>query len=392
MARKPVGTLERAVDVADWTDRITATPVLCVGPGWRARVHFYALLAGLVLLRWATGGRGLRKVARVLAALFGRQHYAVFEVFGNRRMKVLLGDPYWIPPLMQYGGYEKNVQHVLQTLLPRNGAFLDCGANVGWWSIFASRIIPMRGSILALEACAANYDRLCDNAEINSGAFLPLNAAVWGRTGETLRLRIEDHSTPSVVPNPEQREAQARGGSAAFTENGRRRGHHRQRKNVEELVSTIALDDLVEWHYPSLDIPFVLKLDVEGAERMALLGARKLLARNTMVIYEDHGMDPDCQVTQALLEAGMAIFYCDDDLRVHRVRDLHAAQAIKRRRDWAYNYVACRAGTGFYETLTRLALEQVPIAAPATPTIPATQPPPQVGLAPGAESAPQQTH
>jgi FkbM family methyltransferase len=279
------------------------------------------------ILQAACRGRGFRRSTRLLGRLLGRDGYATFDVFGSRCVRVGLADPYWVAPVLQHGRYEPAVHHLLEHLLTEDATFLDCGANIGWWSVFASTRIRRPERIVALEASPATHLRLCINAQLNGGAFVPVNAAVWNRTGDTVAMRVTSHSTPSVVP-----------GSAEPT---------------DELVTTITLDDLVEQRGLQTD-PVVLKLDVEGAERMALLGARRLLRREALVVYEDHGLDTQCEATRTLLDAGLAVFFCDERRHVRPVAGLEDARALKERRDVAYTFAGCSPGGVFHQRLRGL--------------------------------------
>ncbi|MGH2554662.1 MAG: hypothetical protein ACRDHO_02960, partial [Actinomycetota bacterium] len=58
------------------------------------------------------------------------------------------------------------------------------------------------------------------------------------------------------------------------------------------------------------------------------------------------------RVTERMIEAGFAIFHCDDTLRVHRIESALTAQGIKRDRRRGYNFVASRPGSRAWTRLS----------------------------------------
>src|SRR6266545_2613304 len=175
--------------------------LLRVGPGLGARLHLVALRLGIGAALRVFGGRGLHDVVRALARVFGRKHVAVFRVFGSRQIEIGLHDRYWIPYVLGFRDYEPEVAAGLALVLDESAVFIDGGANIGWWSVYASMRIPDPSRIVAIEAAPPVYARLERNAELNNGAFTPRNAAVWSRSGESLTIHVHatKHGSSSVT-------------------------------------------------------------------------------------------------------------------------------------------------------------------------------------------------
>ena len=55
----------------------------------------------------------------------------------------------------------------------------------------------------------------------------------------------------------------------------------------------------------------VVKLDVEGAEADAMLGAKPVM-RDLLIIYEDRGSDPSHRATRAALDRDLVVTYFAD--------------------------------------------------------------------------------
>jgi hypothetical protein len=114
----------------------------------------------------------------------------------------------------------------------------------------------------------------------------------------------------------------------------------------------VKLDTVCD-RYVSDGAQIVLKLDVEGAEVEALQGAAKLLLeRCPLLVYEDHGKDPDSKVSEFVLgELGMNVYYCTDQSTIVRMRDVAAIRGVKKRTRRGYNFFACAPNSVFVNYL-----------------------------------------
>jgi FkbM family methyltransferase len=175
------------------------------------------------------------------------------------------------------GSYETDVQALLTKLVPAGGVFYDVGANVGFFSLLASRLVGPSGRVYSFEPLPANLEYLrrhvalnrCENVAVMASAVSDrAGRATFGGEGSTAKL--------------------VEGG--AFE------------------VETVALDDL--WASEALRAPDVIKLDVEGAELLALRGMRRMLdATHPYLLVEFHGQwvegtDIDTECRKLLTELG----------------------------------------------------------------------------------------
>src|SRR5918999_4824713 len=246
-----------------------------VQPRLRGTLHLAVLRAAMFALRVVPVARPAR-AAWVLGRVLGRRPVATFTVFGERRLDVPLDDGYWISRLLLDGDYEPEVGHVLSRVLRPQDAFIDCGANFGWGSVYALTVVRDATRILAAEPARAMFERLAAAARRNGDPFLPVHAAVWDRAGIPLTL-IADRDRHAAASIDAVRRRQRPIGSP-------------------EPVTSTTIDELVartDAAAAGLGATgrTVVKLDVEGAEAEALAAAGRLEERDALLIYEDHGRD-----------------------------------------------------------------------------------------------------
>lgn len=308
--------------------------IVALGPGLRARIH-HRLCWLTVTALGRINHRGLRFALRLLGSIFGLSNYAVFRVFEGKQVRVFLTDRYWLPVLLSRAPYEPEVEFVLSRVLTQESVFVDLGANIGWWSIFASTRIRSRKKILAIEASPSVFTQLVENGRLNEDAYRSVNAAIWNVTDVRLTVASEKglHESASVKLRK-----------------------NRERRDLRmEAVQSLTLDDAVGRYLATGAKHLIVKLDVEGAEIEALEGARVCLSAIDLVIYEDHGSEPEAKVTRRLLELGFCIFWCDPCARIRKVRDAEAAQSVKLSPAIGYNFFAARPHSTPYHLLTAVA-------------------------------------
>jgi FkbM family methyltransferase len=160
------------------------------------------------------------------------------------------GDNKLTPWIRRHAVWEADVVRLLQRTLRAGSTFVDVGANVGFHSVVASRLVGPLGSVVAvepepfsLELLRANLWRhRCENARIYA-------VAASDAAGET-----------RLAPD-----AAGRSGSALTAGPGL----PVETARLDELLGDVTVD--------------VLKVDVEGAEPLVLRGAQELLERSRSV-------------------------------------------------------------------------------------------------------------
>lgn len=229
------------------------------------------------------------------------------------------GDWYWSRH-REGGTYETEIDRVLRRAAPRPYAFIDAGANFGYWSVLVSSRPYGSHPAVAIEASHDNYLHLDHNARANGDRFGLLHRAVLDRSGEQVGLHGEKHYGRSLHPE-----------------------WHPQDTPQIEWVPTITLDDAARDHLPPPPgHPPILKLDVEGVEIEAMSGAQGLIDTGALVIYEDHGKEPTHRTSSFALSLGLTIWRDEPDAGAVRVTSLDQVEAIKQNETKGYNFFAHR--------------------------------------------------
>jgi FkbM family methyltransferase len=292
-----------------------ARPRLVGVEGARARQS----IALLRLYAWLSRGRGLQRFAWELGRIAGADASALVAVDGAR-LRVYLSDGYWVHLLFFAGRYEPEIEAALGQVLRPGMPFIDCGANIGYWSLLAA--VRHQARVIAIEPARSSFERLSENVKLNGDVVETRRAAVWSRDGVVLSLvtHAQRHAGASVVNRRE------RIGVAGY--------------NVEE-VETVTLDRIYRECFAGEDV-VAIKLDVEDAEIEALRGARDLLdSRDVLLVYEDHGSDPECRVSQEILKVPTYGVYRWDDGFV-KISSLEDLRRIKVSRHTGYNFFGMR--------------------------------------------------
>jgi FkbM family methyltransferase len=152
-----------------------------------------------------------------------------------------------------FGVWEPNLTAFLERRLRAGDVFVDVGANIGYFTLLASRCVGPTGRVLALEASPQTYRHLLRNLTGNGTANVEaINVAASDRRGTASMFRAEASNI---------------GASSLVATAGR---------EFEADVATDSLDALLQ-HHALTNVRFV-KIDVEGAEWLVLQGMRDLLA------------------------------------------------------------------------------------------------------------------
>jgi FkbM family methyltransferase len=277
---------------------------------------------------------GMRRLTRAVALFFNNQNTAVLELPSGGRLEIYLNDGYWSKLLKKGFTYEPELDFVLKCVLTQPDTyFLDCGANIGYWSVIASRFLPP-GRVIALEASPPQFERLRRNAKLNENRFETILGALWSHDGDTLVIVTNERShAGSSIVNWREKTGQT--------------GYR------EYSVESVTIDSVCDRCIPSRDAKIVIKLDVEGAEVQALEGARDVLSsRDVVVDYEDHGQDSSCKASAFFIEnLNFDVFYCDEHNTVMRMDSIADVRKVKIRTSIGYNFHACSRDSVFSRML-----------------------------------------
>ena len=190
--------------------------------------------------------------------------------------------------LVTRGEYEPNMCTTLERLLRPGATFVDVGANEGYFSVIASRLVGRGGRVVAIEPQDRLAPVLRRNFEMNDCANVTLEtSAVSDREADAEMFLAPEINT----------------GSSGFTEMTRYR-------LPSQPVRTATLEAILARH----DIADVdlMKMDVEGYEWEAILGSKAIFTAPVVrsIALELHpdqlasrGLDPGA-ILDFLLEEG----------------------------------------------------------------------------------------
>lgn len=172
------------------------------------------------------------------------------------------------------GTYEADKQKLFAQYVRPGMIVYDVGANVGFYTLLASRLAGASGHVYAFEPMPRNVSYLERHIRLNDCRNVTVRqAAVGERDGEALFREEASHS------------------QSALDEKGSLR------------VRVVALDSQAEVRPPD-----VIKMDIEGGEAAALKGAVETLRRHRPVIFlATHGHELHRECSSLLSSIGYSL-------------------------------------------------------------------------------------
>lgn len=190
---------------------------------------------------------------------------------------------------------EDPVVSAIRARLRAGGAFVDAGANIGFFTVLAARIVGPGGRVFAIEMLPVTADQLRRNIDANELSNVTLlQYALSDRDGETLLATIPrgKFGRASIVRNSEDSD--------------------------QVQVEARTLDSLLVDSGP-IDL---LKMDLESAEFLALKGAPRVLRTTRSIIFEE--LDGETSARKLLEAAGFLITNLDGSNLLAERRDVSA--------------------------------------------------------------------
>jgi len=179
------------------------------------------------------------------------------------------------------GIYEIDLQRAIASALTTGNVFYDVGANAGFFTVLAARLVGSTGRVLSFEPFAENAESIREQIDINSLKQCELFVkAVSDRSGTATFTQGEHNSLGRLS-------------GAGLAPVGKGKGL---------TVQTVTLDEVAAGN----PFPDLIKIDVEGAETQVLAGAHSLLGspRPPKLIIELHGKEKARSVEATLVSFG----------------------------------------------------------------------------------------
>jgi len=179
-------------------------------------------------------------------------------------------------PWMAIGLYEPHVANLIVSLLRPGDVFYDIGANAGYYTLLSALAVGPEGSVIAFDPVPQNAGTVREQIALN---------------GLQPTCRVEEVAIAG------------QGGTLSFVVDSINANSHLSDWHAPSLsndgqkiaVRAITLDEYVRSH----PRPSVIKMDIEGAELEALLGARELLSDDDapvmLVSTHSKNLDEECK-------------------------------------------------------------------------------------------------
>ena len=226
---------------------------------WAATSMDYLTVLQRVLERLPIRGKG-----RIADAVLSNKN-GEFECHPLPGVTVFLRANQRIERWMWAGAYEPELVYLLKKTLKPGMTVLDLGANIGYFSVISAALVGQNGQVHAFEPMPQNLIRLRKNLE-------PFRWAMAHPYGVA-------NVTGEVPIHYSDKEA----GWASMHDQ-----HNLANLPCTSTVSAIRLDDWLQTN--SVDRIDFIKLDIEGSELDALLGARQALSHfHPTIVAETKG-------------------------------------------------------------------------------------------------------
>jgi len=168
------------------------------------------------------------------------------------------------------GTYERHEIEFVKSNLKAGQTFVDLGANIGLFSIIASSIVKSTGKVYALEALSNNVAML--KRSIGENPFC--------RNVTAIRAIVADRSRGDMFIAHQPLEDGSGSSGGSFIVDGSESLPPFLRK---ESVQQDTLDKLIGTKTP---VHFI-KMDIEGAEALAMRGAKRILTEQSPIILSE---------------------------------------------------------------------------------------------------------
>ena len=235
-------------------------------------VRTYALDVLKLGYRVVTSVRGRREPLFARAPVLSKllRSIAILVLGGNEAIYTIQGHKMHIPAddtslyIYTLDDYEPIKTEVFIDSLRAGDVAVDVGAHIGYYTLLAARRVGQRGVVFAFEPDPANYKLLNENIRLNNYEnVVAVQKAVTNKTGSATLFLNSSSSKNSLFLAPRSCEKRT-------------------------VVETVSLDDFFSEYPPSLASRIkLIKMDVEGAEMLALLGMSQLVKDKQLTLLSD---------------------------------------------------------------------------------------------------------
>lgn len=193
---------------------------------------------------------------------FSRTCWVAAPVFSGKRLLWLdLSDRYVSLGCLQ-DSYERPESDFVKANLQQGDIFVDVGANIGWFTMLATTLIGQSGKVHAFEPRKSLSEKLNDSVVLNHCEAI---VSVYD-------MGLSDENKEEVIM---WEKGTDNAGSASFAMGDT------SDNTIKESIVVKRLDDLA---LPRVDF---IKIDVEGAEMLALRGGEMTLKNSRPIVLSE---------------------------------------------------------------------------------------------------------
>lgn len=268
----------------------------------------------------STKFRGLGFYCKLLARLTSSQGPLIdVNLPHGGKFTMPLYDTTWQSYLYRDRIYEEEIDFFISNLDETAFDWVDCGANFGYWCCWlagnsgtgAKRIIAIEPSPTCLTILRHNVANVAPRVDL-------VEKALHSSSGKMISFFATSVHVASQVFGDEA-------DSPIYPGN-------------VVTVETVSLDRI----FDEFDLgprPVIVKLDVEGQEANAIKNFGRFSDADILFIYEDHGKDPSCESSVAMLQKGYEIFALTD-FGQKKLSGVDDVRALKTQKVKGYNFAA----------------------------------------------------
>jgi FkbM family methyltransferase len=166
------------------------------------------------------------------------------------------------------GTFKPELQSFLSSTVKEGSVFYDIGANVGFFSLLAARLVGPEGKVISFEPLTDNLLNLYENVKRNQFCNVQILPLALGAANEEQTFQVSERPTWGKLK-----------GVGSVTPD-------KYLRDIKVIVRR--LDDL--FSEGAIQPPDFVKIDVEGAEAQVVEGAKETLLRyGPTLMIELHG-------------------------------------------------------------------------------------------------------
>lgn len=202
------------------------------------------------------------------------------------------------------GGPERHRALITAYWVNKGDTVLDLGAHVGTFSLFYSRLVGAKGTVVAYEASPPIYNHMVNRFGAVWPNIIPRNRVVSDTTDQTILMKIYPNDIAPQSSTVEQLlwNKERMPGNTLIVE-----------------VLTEKVDSFIKNHDTLSPVRFI-KIDTEGHEHAVIRGATKVLLEHRPLVIFEYGYKKgswEPNTVRQMEDLGYICYDCNTDQLVH---------------------------------------------------------------------------